>query len=203
MAYKFNKGILNTREVGGKFNVFAYLKWILVKKCFRVTGFIAILIFSRTVFSSESIIKIINLSTVVENEKSYSYTIDEFKFEQPDLSVEVNKNSNNLMPVSTNLILKTNVPSNFPAGYVVTAKELNSRCESASGEVTAENFAHYILGETELVLNNDVFFDDLEPMQDGLGITKKFMITFDDLADVSLKTSRCKGNAILIASLDF
>ncbi len=161
------------------------------------------LFFSHHSLAADSILKIINLSTTIENEKFFSYTIDVFKFEQPSLEVKVNNNTGELMPVKTNLILKTDVPSTFPAGYSIAAKELTSTCEKADGEVSAENFAHYILGEVELDEENTVFFDDLEPMDNGLGVIKPFTISFDTLSEVSIKENRCKGKAILIAGLDF
>ncbi|OCH48153.1 hypothetical protein [Aliivibrio fischeri] len=154
-------------------------------------------------FSASKITKDVIIKARIENEKFFSYQIEQFKFEQSNLTIKIDKKTGKLLPEETNLIITTNAPSYFRSGYRITVDELTSVCNSIDGIETAADFAHYFVGEEEILESETFAFDDFNTDRERLWAKKVFKIEFDDLSSLSMKEKYCKGRVQLVVGLDF
>lgn len=153
--------------------------------------------------ASEFLQKNIMLSADIENEKFFSYSIDTFKFEDPDITVEFDESSRKLENTRSKLVITTNVPSYFQSGYKVSPNKLSSVCVTNDGVKIQEDFADYYIDEDKLVIGESLRFDDFSRDRDSLWVKKPFLIDFSRLNMKLPSASYCKGIAVLVVELDF
>ncbi|HIF9101102.1 TPA: hypothetical protein ACX6PR_002003 [Photobacterium damselae] len=157
---------------------------------------------SFNVNSKSKIEKNIILTASIDSTKFFSYSIKEFYFEDQELVIDVDYEKNVLEDKKTNLVIKTDVPSFFPSGYTIEASKLSSKCYRTTGE-EINDFAKYFIGGVELKKDIPVKFDDFTKKDEFLWIRKNFEVKFSSLSGFDLHSSRCSGEVILRAQLDF
>ncbi|HIF9137618.1 TPA: hypothetical protein ACX6PJ_001576 [Photobacterium damselae] len=154
------------------------------------------------VLSQSKIEKKIILSASIDSTKFFSYGIKEFYFEDQELVIDVDYENNLLEDKKTNLVIKTDVPSFFPSGYNIEASKLSSKCYGTTGE-EINDFAKYFIGGVELKKDILVKFDDFTKKDEFLWVRKNFEVKFRPFTGFDLHSSRCSGEVILRAQLDF
>ncbi|HIF9183893.1 TPA: hypothetical protein ACX6S1_002793 [Photobacterium damselae] len=169
------------------------IKFLSIMVCFFFISFDAV--------SKDYIDKNIILSADIETSKFFSFNIKEFYFEDRNLDIDVDFRRNKLIDKSTYLVLKTDIPSSFPSGYIITSDELSSFCFDQKWE-KHEDIARYYLDGIRLKKDLPVYFDDFSKKGTFLQVRKPFNIEFNTINDFELKTSRCEGKVVLRAQLN-
>ena len=162
------------------------------------------LILASTVAAETSQTKLLHLSAHLENEDFFDYQVTKFGFDESHLVVDYNRNAEQFYAESTDLILETDIPVGFSAGFELIAKELSSNCENAAGETVQKDFASYWLDGEKLVVDLPRNFDSFNnPSSLYLKDKREFTVTFDALPGFDPNKAYCKGSATLLVSLDF
>ncbi len=151
--------------------------------------------------SKDYIDKNIILSANIETSKFFSFNIKEFYFEDRYLDIDVDFGQNKLIEKSTYLVLKTDIPSSFPSGYIITSDELSSFCFDHKWK-KHEDIARYYLDGIRLKKDLPVYFNDFSKKGALLQVRKPFNIEFNTINDFELRTSRCEGKVVLRAQLN-
>ncbi|HIF9373438.1 TPA: hypothetical protein ACX6RV_001291 [Photobacterium damselae] len=154
------------------------------------------------VLSQSVIEKKIILSASIDSTKFFSFSIKDFYFEDQELVIDMDYENNILEDKKTNLVIKTDVPSFFPSGYSIEASKLSSKCYRSTGE-EINDFAKYFIGGVELKKDIPLRFDDFTKKDEFLWIRKDFEVKFRPFTGFDLHSSRCSGDIILRAQLDF
>ncbi|WCE32216.1 hypothetical protein [Vibrio sp. SCSIO 43137] len=146
--------------------------------------------------------KKLSLTAVIENKKFFSYRITEFRFETPDLRVDIDMNTGQLEPVNTQLIVSTDIPSIFDAGYKITPSFVGGECVDHDGKFTSAVYPKYVLGDQKLDSGVEVKFTDFSKDKNHLWVKKNFLVTFNHRANLN-KDKKCSGAIALTIGLDF
>jgi hypothetical protein len=162
-----------------------------------------LLLYPSIAMSSNSVTKVLPLSAEIQNEKFFSYRIKEFKFKDPSLKVDVNRATGELKTIDTKLIVTTDVPSSFSAGYKISTNVLLSECFDHKGNPTKSNFAEHTLDGEVLSVGKEIRLDDFFTDRDTLWVEKGFRIDFDNNVQVDVEDERCSGKVTLSIGLDF
>ncbi len=170
---------------------------------FILTLVILLLSYSNASLASAQIMKRLHVYANIENEKFYNYRIEKFEFEKSNVEIASDYANNQLMSVRNDVIITTNVPNYFPAGYAIDVVDLSSVCVDTSGGVSAEDFANYYLDLVQLHNGDQILFDDFIDNKTYLWARKRFDITFEPFKTISLKNNRCSGYVVLRAGLNF
>ncbi|HIF9203965.1 TPA: hypothetical protein ACX6QK_001267 [Photobacterium damselae] len=168
---------------------------------FLISVFIILVSLSKVVLASGSIDKNITLSATIDYLSFFSFQIKEFYFEDRNIEIDIDYKNNRLIDKSTYLIVKTDAPSFFPAGYIISAEELSSSCRDQKGN-EFHDIARYYLGGIRLIKNYPISFDDFNRSDTFLWVKKEFYIKFNSTNNFDLNTSRCGGKVVLRAQLD-
>ncbi len=127
-----------------------------------------------------------------------------FGFDESHIVVDYNHNAEQFYAESTYIILETDIPVGFSAGFELIAKELSSTCENAAGETVQKGFASYWLDGEELVLDSPLHFDSFNNSSSMyLKDKRDFTVNFDALPGFEPNKAYCKGSATLLVSIDF
>ncbi|GLR05570.1 hypothetical protein GCM10007906_31580 [Vibrio hyugaensis] len=164
---------------------------------------ILFLLYPSIALSSNSVTKVLPLSAEIQNEKFFSYRIKEFKFKQPRLQVEVDRATGELKSIETKLIVTTDVPSSFSAGYKISTNVLVSECFDNKGNSTKADFAEHTLDGEVLSVGKEITLNDFFTNRDTLWVEKEFKIDFDNDVQVDVEDERCSGKVTLSIGLDF
>lgn len=168
--------------------------------------FFCYLIYLPLAFGSTFEQRTLDLTANIENEKFFSFSINEFYFTEKNMTIEVDHKKNELVDQSTKLIISTDVPTSMNLGvkYIVESNLLTSSCTNINGDLIVKDFAHYFLGENELIEGEGVVLDDFEKDSDMLRKEKDFYIKFDAINSmVNFDEDRCSGEVVLTVGLDF
>lgn len=174
--------------------------------CIAAVVSVSALFWSVNVFAKQeqSVTKVLNLSAHIENKKFFSYKVTKFGFENSDLKVTYNSESFKFAPISTHMIVETDIPLDFASGLEIIPTKLDSQCLSIQGEKVKEGFAHYSLDQQELTRGKITKLSQFNSHDDlYLKDYREFEISFDPIPDVDVRRSDCSGEAILLVSLDF
>ncbi|CAH1536840.1 conserved exported hypothetical protein [Vibrio owensii] len=168
--------------------------------------YVSLMFFSSMVLADDSITKILNLSAHIENNDFFSYKVTKFDFVVPELTIKYNYETEQFDSASTEVVLETDVPLSFPAGFELIATDLSSYCEDASGAVLAHDFANYFYDGKKLVRESSLSFDSFNnsyhPDAFFLNDKRLFTVSFNSIPGLDVSKAYCQGAATLVVSLD-
>lgn len=144
------------------------------------------------------------LSAHIENEDFFSYSVTKFGFDDSNLVVDYNNSEERFYSKATDIILETDIPIGFTAGFELIPTKLDSVCENAKGEQVQKDFANYWVEEEKLIEGSPIHYDTFNN-DSGLyrNDKRRFTVSFDSLPGFDVKKAYCSGSATLLASLDF
>ncbi|MGR5366455.1 hypothetical protein [Photobacterium damselae] len=170
-------------------------------KLFFISSYLILMSFSKIILANDFIDKTRTLSATIEHKNFFSFTIKEFYFEDRSIDIDIDYKNNKLIDKSTHLIIKTDAPSFFPAGYMISAEELSSICKDSNGKQYSD-IARYYLGGKRLIKNFSVSFDDFITTDNFLWVKKDFNMKFNSVNPFNVNSSRCSGKVVLRAQLE-
>lgn len=163
-----------------------------------------LLFFSSVSIAAASQTRVLQLNAHIDNEKFFSYQVTKFGFDESNLIVDYNRSAERFYSQSTNVVLETDIPVGFSAGFELISKDLTSTCEDSAGEIVQKDFASYWIEGEVLSESNSVHFDSFNNANSlYLNDKREFTVNFDSTSGLDVKKAYCKGSATLVVSLDF
>ncbi|WP_206384392.1 hypothetical protein, partial [Vibrio lentus] len=157
-----------------------------------------------TTMAGTSQTKVFQLSAHIDNESFFAYQVTKFGFDHSHLVVDYNLNTQRFNSESTAIILETDIPVGFSAGFELIAKELSSVCENTAGDIVQQDFASYWLDGELLIEELPFHFSSFNnPSSLYLNDKREFTVSFDTLPGFDANKAYCNGAATLLVSLDF
>lgn len=173
----------------------------------RLYLYLSLTFYGLNTLANDSITKVLQLSAHIDNEKFFSYKITKFDFDDTELIVNYNQSTEQFYSASTDVVLETDIPLGFPAGFELIATELSSYCKNAEGTVVENDFANYWLDGEKLVQGSSLHFDSFNnfyhPSAFFLNDKRPFTVSFNSLPNFDVRKAYCQGAATLVVSLDF
>jgi len=162
-----------------------------------------LLLFSFPLFSAPmtKVNETLTLTANIENKKFFSYRITEFKFETPDLQVDIDMTTGQLEPVNTKLIVRTNIPSIFDAGYKIMPSFFGGECVNHDGAFTSPVYPEYVLDGQRLYSGREIKLNDFSKDKSFLWVEKNFLVRFNHRANL-ITDKKCSGTILLTIGLD-
>lgn len=148
--------------------------------------------------------KVLQLSAHIDNEDFFAYQVTKFGFDDSHIIVDYNRSDERFYSESTDIVLETDIPVGFSAGFELIAKDLSSICENAAGERVQNDFASYWVDGEKLFQDEPIHFDSFNNASAlYLNDKREFTVSFDALPGFNVNKAYCKGSATLLVSLDF
>lgn len=171
---------------------------------FKLNIYLLLIFFCSTTMAETSQTKVLQLNAHIDNEDFFSYQVTKFGFDESQLLVNYNRFTESFYSESTDLILETDIPVGFSAGFELVAKNLSSVCENAAGEIVQKDFASYWIDGEELFQDAPLHFDSFNNASRlYLNDNREFTVNFEALPNFDVSKAYCKGAATLLVSLDF
>ncbi|CAH1606263.1 conserved exported hypothetical protein [Vibrio jasicida] len=170
----------------------------------KLNLYLFLMFFCSIALADTSQTKVLQLSAHIDNEDFFAYQVTKFGFEDSHIIVDYNPSDERFYSESTDMILETDIPVGFSAGFELIAKELSSVCENAAGETVQSDFASYWVDGERLFQDAPIHFDKFNNASTlYLNDKREFTVNFDALPSLDVDKAYCKGSATLLVSLDF
>ncbi|WP_104047928.1 hypothetical protein [Vibrio jasicida] len=170
----------------------------------KLNLYLFLIFFCSIALADTSQTRVLQLSAHIDNEDFFAYQVTKFGFDNSHIIVDYNRSDERFYSESTDIILETDIPVGFSAGFELIAKELSSVCENAAGETVQNDFATYWVDGERLFQGTALHFDSFNNAS-ALYLNDKrgFTVSFDALPGFDVNKAYCKGSATLLVSLDF
>ncbi|WP_104023708.1 hypothetical protein [Vibrio hyugaensis] len=170
----------------------------------KLNLYLFLIFFCSVALADTSQTKVLQLSAHIDNEDFFAYQVTKFGFDDSHIIVDYNRSDERFYSESTDIILETDIPVGFSAGFELVAKELSSVCENAAGETVQNDFATYWVDGEKLLQETTLHFDSFNNASAlYLNDKREFTVSFDALPGFDVNKAYCKGSATLLVSLDF